>query len=192
MLYFEVLGETEKALPLIKQLKKEFPETETGKKADNLLAEMMAQEETKKIERSLAIGNQFPDFNEKDIDGKPLSAANYKGKVVMLDFWATWCGPCMNEMPNVIKIYGKFHPKGFEIIGISLDSDKDRLTTVLKEEKMTWRQYFDGKGWENKLAQKYGVGSIPATFLLDREGKIIGKGLRGEELEEAVAKALGK
>jgi peroxiredoxin len=92
----------------------------------------------------------------------------------------------------VIKAYEKDHEKGFEIIGISLDQDEQRLKTFIKDKNMTWQQYFDGKGWSNKLAQKYGIMSIPATFLLDGEGKIIGRDLRGDALEQALTKALAK
>jgi thiol-disulfide isomerase/thioredoxin len=126
--------------------------------------------------------------------GKPLSIANYKGKVVLLDFWATWCPPCRAELPNVLKTYKEYHAQGFEIIGISLDRDQDRekLTSFLEEKNMTWPQFFDGNYWKNKLAVKYGVNSIPATYLLDGQGTIIGKDLRGEELDKAVAKAVAK
>ncbi|PYJ01766.1 MAG: hypothetical protein DME25_17520 [Verrucomicrobia bacterium] len=124
--------------------------------------------------------------------GKPLSIASYKGKVVLLDFWATWCPPCRAELPSVIKTYEKHHPNGFEIIGISLDKEESKLTSFTKDKGMTWQQFYDGKGWGNKLAVKYGVQSIPATYLLDSEGKILAQDLRGEDLEQAVAKALAK
>ena len=114
-----------------------------------------------------------------------------KGKVVVVDFWATWCGPCVGELPNVLKTYEKYHDKGLEIVGISLDKDKDKLTDFLKEKKVSWRQYFDGQGWGNKLAVKYGVNSIPATYILDKDGKIFAKDLRGEAFDAAIAKALG-
>jgi peroxiredoxin len=192
MLYLEVFDNSEKGTELVQQLKQDYPDTKAGKSADGILANIKQQEGAKKIQRMLVEGAKFPDFEEKDLVGKPLSIANYKGKVVLLDFWATWCGPCVAELPNVIKAYEKDHEKGFEIIGISLDQDEQRLKTFIKDKNMTWQQYFDGKGWSNKLAQKYGIMSIPATFLLDGEGKIIGRDLRGDALEQALTKALAK
>jgi peroxiredoxin len=190
MVYLQVLDNTEKGTELIKQLKREFPDTQPGQNADKVLEQLRKQEEARKIQQTLVEGTKFPDFDEKDVAGKPVSVANYKGRVVLIDFWATWCGPCVAELPNVTKTYEKHHGEGFEIIGVSLDQDETRLTTFLKQKNITWQQFFDGKGWGNKLAAKYGVNSIPATYLLDGEGKIIAKNLRGETLEEAVAKAL--
>jgi len=175
MVYLQVLDNAEKAVALVKQLKRDFPETKAGQGADQMLEALQKQEETKKVQRSLVEGSKFPDFDEKDVTGKPISVANYKGKVVLIDFWATWCGPCVAELPNVLKAYEKHHSKGFEIIGISLDQDQTKLTTFTKQKNMTWQQFFDGKGWGNKLAAKYGVNSIPATYLLDGDGKIIAK-----------------
>jgi peroxiredoxin len=196
MLYLQVLDNPDKGAALITQLKQDYPDTKQGKGADRLLDNIKQQQASAKIRNALVEGSKFPDFDEKDLDGKPVSVANYKGKVVLVDFWATWCGPCVGELPNVIKTYEKHHSQGFEIIGISLDRDgdkeKQKLLTFLKDKKMTWQQYYDGKWWQNKLAVKYGVQSIPATYLLDSDGKILGKDLRGERLEEAVAKALGK
>jgi thiol-disulfide isomerase/thioredoxin len=191
-LYLQVLDQPDKAADVFKQIKRDFPQTKTGQRTDEILAMLAQQQEVKKIQDSLVVGAKFPDFNEKDLAGKPLSIANDKGKVVLLDFWATWCGPCVMELPNVIETYKKHHAGGFEIIGISLDENQGRLQSFIKDKQMTWPQFFDGKKWQNKLAVKYGVNSIPATYLLDREGKIIGKDLRGEELEKAVVAALAK
>ena len=192
MLYMQVLDDTEKGTNALAQLKRDYPDTKAAKNVDELIEFAKKQGEATKIQKSLAEGSKFPDFDEKDLEGKSLSVANYKGKVVLIDFWATWCGPCVGELPNVLKTYEANHSKGFEIIGISLDSDEQKLRGFIKDKKMTWQQYFDGKGWQNKLAGKYGVNSIPATYLVDGQGIIIGKNLRGSELEEAVAKAVAK
>jgi len=141
----------------------------------------------------LAVGAVFPDFAEKDLNGQPLSVAQFKGKVVLVDFWATWCGPCRAELPNVIATYQKYHDQGFEVIGVSLDSDREKLAAYLKKQTgMVWPQYFDGEGWHNKLAVKYGVEAIPFAVLIGPDGKIIGEALRGEALSAAAAGALGK
>ncbi len=189
MLYDQILNDPAKAAELIKQLKVDFQGTAFVAALEQREA---VQKEAEKIQAALTVGASFPDFDEKDANGKPLSIANYKGKVVLVDFWATWCPPCRAELPNVLAAYRKYHDQGFEIIGISLDQDQAKLASFTKAMNMTWPQYFDGQGWSNKLAVKYGIQSIPATFLLDGNGKIIARDLRGEALEAAVAKALGK
>lgn len=137
-------------------------------------------------------GLAFPEFPEdtRDLEGKPIRIADYKGKVVLVDFWASWCGPCIQEAPNVVNAYKKYHPKGFEIIGISLDQSKDQLFSTTKKHGMSWRQYFDGKGWQNKVGTNYGVSSIPAMYLVGKDGRIISNNARGPNLEKAIAKAL--
>ena len=184
-LYEQVLKDSAKADAAMEQLQRDFPDTEPAR----IVKEEAA---SKKLRGSLVQGGKFPDFAEKDLAGKPLSIANYKGKVVLVDFWATWCPPCRAELPNVLKTYAAHHKDGFEIVGISLDEDQQKLTSFIKNQNMTWAQYFDGKGWRNKLATKYGVNSIPTTYLLDGQGTIIGQDLRGEDLEQAVVKALAK
>lgn len=188
-LYSEVFQETAKADALIKQLKSEFQGTHL---VTALEQQEAAEAAAKKVQADLVAGAKFPEFNEKDVDGKPLAIANYKGKVVLIDFWATWCGPCVAELPNVLKTYTKYHDQGFEIIGISLDEDRQKLSAFTAKMKMPWSQFFDGQGWGNKLAVKYGIEAIPATYLLDGNGVIIAKDVRGDALEQAVAKALAK
>jgi peroxiredoxin len=189
MLYDQIFHDPAKAAALVKQLKLDFQGTEFVATLEKREAAQMAAE---KMQAALTVGAPFPDFNEKDVDGKPLSIASYKGKVVLVDFWATWSGTCRAELPHVLAAYRKYHDQGFEIIGVSLDQDQEKLTGFTKAMNMTWPQFFDGQGWQNKLAVKYGIESIPATFLLDGKGNIIGKNLRGEELPAAVARALAK
>jgi thiol-disulfide isomerase/thioredoxin len=193
MLYLEVFKNNEKGAELIKQIKANYPDTKYGQNADKILDSLAKQAAGKKIQDSLAAGAMFPDFAETDLNGKPLSVAALKGNVVLVDFWATWCPPCRAELPNVIATYKKHHSEGFEIIGVSLDSEREKLDAFLKQQDgMTWPQYFDGLGWSNKLAGKYGVQSIPFAVLVGPDGKIIGKELRGEELETAVSAAVAK
>jgi peroxiredoxin len=187
-LYLEVFDESEKGLALLKQVKADFPATQVATNIDRFVAAIEAKAVA---DAATAVGKPFATFSEKDLDGRPLDLAAYKGKVVLVDFWATWCGPCVQELPNVVAAYQKYHSQGFEVIGISLDKDRDALTAFIKSHQMTWPQYFDGRGWENKLAQAYGIQSIPATFLLDGEGRIVAKGLRGEALAAKVGELLG-
>jgi thiol-disulfide isomerase/thioredoxin len=196
MLYVQVFEDSEKAAPLFRQIAKDFPRVAVAKEAGLMADELEQRAEVEKISRALKPGAVFPAFPAglKDTASQPFTLERYKGKVVLVDFWATWCGPCIDELPNVLAAYDKHHAAGFEILGISLDREGDgpKLAAFTKERKMPWPQFFDGKFWDNQLVKLYGVTSIPATYLLDREGKIIGKNLRGEALEKAVAEALKK
>lgn len=143
-----------------------------------------------------SIGKPITAFEAVDTQGKPVKfPGDYKGKIVLIDFWATWCGPCMKEMPNVVKAYAKHHENGFEILGVSLDNEKSvaNMPDVMAKAGMTWRQIADGKYWKAEVAQKYVINSIPATFLVDgTTGKILGANLRGEALDSAIEKALDR
>lgn len=125
------------------------------------------------------------------IDGRSVDLSQLRGKVVLLDFWATWCGPCRAEIPHVVKAYQKFHDKGFEIIGISLDEDKNALEKFIKEHQMVWPQFFDGKGWQNEISSRFGVDGIPAMWLLDKKGKVVTTNARGD-LAGQVSKLLNQ
>jgi thiol-disulfide isomerase/thioredoxin len=192
MLYMQVFQDYEKSLVVLKQLKADFPDTQSGQKAAEIIPKIEQVIESGKVAEGLKPGSVFPDFSEKDLDGKPLNLESHRGRVVMVDFWATWCGPCVAEFPNVHAAYEKYHSKGFDIIGISLDEDRAALDSFIKEKGVAWPLYFDGKGWENKLARQYGITSIPATYLLDQSGKIVSVGLRGSALDTELATLLSK
>ena len=131
-------------------------------------------------------GPKAIDFQVRDLNGNPLSLRKYRGKVILLDFWATWCGPCLTEMPNIKQIYQKYKNQNFQIIGISLDTNGSSLRSYLKREGITWPQFFDGAGWNNSIAQKYGINSIPRMYLIDGNGTIRKENVRGHALEIAV------
>ena len=146
-----------------------------------------------KADPALALlGKTVPDFSATDLDGNPISLEQYRGKVVLLDFWAVWCGPCIAEMPTVIEVYNSYKDEGFDIIGISLDTDEDRLRDYLKENDIPWRQVFSGDGWKSPVAQQYGIRAIPAPWLIDKDGTLITHQARGEKLERLVAEAVQK
>ena len=137
------------------------------------------------------IGSDPLPIDKEDTAGKKIDLAEYKGKVVLVDFWATWCGPCVGEMPHVIAAYDKYHDKGFEIVGISLDQDREKMDKFVADKGMKWRQYFDGKGWQNEVSTAWGVSSIPATYLVGADGKVLEIGLRGDALAQKLEKLLG-
>ncbi len=143
-------------------------------------------------EKKIAIGSDPIAFDVKGTKGERISPAAFRGKVLLIDFWATWCGPCIAEMPNVKNVYSKYHGKGFEIVGISLDQSRDKLDKYVATQGIAWPQYFDGKFWNNDIAVRYGITSIPATILVDKKGKIRYKSLRGKQLETAVQELLAE
>lgn len=137
-----------------------------------------------------AIGAPAPEFAMNDVSGKPVSLSSFRGKVVLVDFWASWCAPCRQENPNVVAAYNQFKDKGFTILGVSLDKDKAAWEKAIVDDKLTWTHVSDLKYWDNAAAKLYKVQSIPANFLLDKEGRIIAKDLRGQALTAKLAEVL--
>ncbi|MFN7119545.1 MAG: peroxiredoxin family protein [Saprospiraceae bacterium] len=142
--------------------------------------------------KSFEIGGTAPDFTQQTPDGKDLKLSDLRGKVVLIDFWASWCGPCRRENPNVVKVYSKYKDKGFEILGVSLDNSRERWLQAIQQDGLTWLHVSDLKYWQNEVAQLYSVRSIPHTILLDAEGKIVARNLRGPALEEKLAEIFAK
>jgi peroxiredoxin len=195
-----------------RELAKQFP-NETGPRAMMMEAASMSSDEKlkKKVITELAglKGEKFARITDRAkaelkkmnaignpvaikftaVDGRKVDLSKMKGKVVLIDFWATWCGPCVAEIPNVKKTYAKLHKKGFEIVGISLDSKEDKLTEFVADKGMTWPQHFDGKGWSNTIAKEFGIRSIPAMWLIDTNGNLVDMNAR-HNLEEKVEKLL--
>ncbi len=140
--------------------------------------------------RTTAIGSVAPDISLPAPDGSTVALSSLRGKYVLIDFWASWCGPCRKENPNVVRMYNEYKGKGFEIFGVSLDQSREKWLKAIADDKLTWPHVSDLKGWESAAAQLYGIEAIPQTILLDKEGRIIAKNLRGAELEAKLASIL--
>lgn len=142
--------------------------------------------------KKTAVGVQAMDFTQEDVNGKPVKLSDFKGKYVLLDFWASWCGPCRQENPNVVKAYNKYRDKNFTVLGVSLDREngKDAWLKAIKDDGLTWTQVSDLKFWNNSVAVMYGIKAIPKNFLIDPAGKIVASDLRGDELDSKLAELL--
>lgn len=149
------------------------------------------EEEMKRMSNLLPVGSVAPEIRQTTPEGGTYALSQLRGKVVLVDFWASWCRPCRIENPNVKRVYDRFHKKGFEILGVSLDRDHTAWVEAIKADGLPWKHVSDLGFWNNAAAQEYGVSSIPYTVLLDREGKVLEKGLRGNDLEAKLAALLG-
>ncbi len=165
-----------------------------------LVAEVMAEMREKQMAQQQAasastgavqVGQQAPDITLDTPEGKPVSLSDFRGKYVLVDFWASWCRPCRVENPNVVRVYGKYKDKGFEILGVSLDRSRDAWLKAIEADGLTWQHISDLKFWQSAAAQTYGVSSIPYTVLVGPDGKVIAQNLRGAALEQKLAELLG-
>jgi peroxiredoxin len=170
--------------PLFNSLSDRLKNTETAKVFKKLLDGL----------RNTAIGVLAPDFTQADVNGAPVKLSSFRGKYVLIDFWASWCGPCRQENPNVVKAYNRYKEKNFTILGVSLDKfdGKTNWLAAIKNDGLNWTQVSDLKFWSNEAAALYGVTSIPANFLIDPNGKIVARDLRGDDLEDKLKQLLDK
>jgi thiol-disulfide isomerase/thioredoxin len=180
---------------IVERLQKEVPTSsytqEMATQYTTMLQQIKSQEASKNAEAVTAIGAMAPELSFAGTDGKVLKLSALRGKVVLIDFWASWCGPCRRENPNVVAAYNKFKDKGFAIYSVSLDQDAGRWKGAIEQDGLIWPTHVsDLKGWQSEAARMYGVQAIPAQFLLDKDGKIIAKNLRGEDLEHKLAELL--
>ncbi|MEM1441628.1 MAG: TlpA disulfide reductase family protein, partial [Verrucomicrobiota bacterium] len=137
------------------------------------------------------VGDEM-EFAFTDLDGEEVDLAMMTDKVILIDFWATWCAPCIAVLPELKEVYSEYQDQGFEVIGVSLDENREELTSFLTENEIEWPQYFDALGGENEIAQRFGIRKIPATFLVGKGGRIVAADLHGEELTSAIEEEIAK
>ena len=160
--------------------------------------ELKATEQARRLKTSMdqlkltAIGALAPDFTQNDVNGLPVRLSSFKGKYVLIDFWASWCGPCRQENPNVVRLYNQYKSKGFNILGVSLDEDKGDWQAAVAKDNLTWQQVSDLKKWDGATARLYHIEAIPSNFILDPQGNIVAKNITGKNLEEFLNKTFNK
>jgi thiol-disulfide isomerase/thioredoxin len=180
----------EKTKKTFNSMDESLKSSKMGKKIKDQIDQMEKLLKTPKTVTPPTIGLVAPDFTAKTPQGVDISLKQAMGKVTLIDFWASWCGPCRKENPNVVAIYKEFHTKGLNIVGVSLDKDVNKWNEAIAKDNITWTQISHLKEWNEPIAKQYGVEQIPTTFLLDASGKIVAKDLRGDELKAKIAELL--
>ncbi len=175
----ESVLEKEQALAIFDLFHDDFKDSPTGK---STLTYMQSLGEPKPEVRIVEVGDAAPTFTQTSPTGKELSLSDFKGKYVLVDFWASWCAPCRKVNPDLVKLYAMFKGKGFEILGVSLDEDKAKWEAAIQSDGLDWPQVSDLNGWKNEVAARYGINAIPQSFLVDPQGKIVAKNLKPDEL----------
>ncbi len=183
------VGNAQQVQAYAQKLIKKFPNHNGVNEFLSALEKNAKQEENAKT-TTPAVGSMAPDFTLNGTDGKPLTLSSFKGKYVLVDFWASWCGPCRAENEHVVNAYNKFKNKNFTILGVSLDEKKDEWIAAIREDQLTWTHVSDLQGWESKVVSLYAFDGIPYNILLDPSGKILATSLRGDDLEKMLEKTL--
>jgi thiol-disulfide isomerase/thioredoxin len=186
----------EKNLPLyekvLKALQEKIPASSYTTQLANSISQYKQQFDLQnKQNQVLGNGAEMPDIKLKNPEGKEIALSSLRGKLVLVDFWASWCGPCRKENPNVVKLYNAYKSKGFEIYSVSLDDEEDKWIKAIQKDGLAWIHVSDLGGWNSSVCSQFNISSIPFTILVSKDGKIIAKGLRGKDLEEKVKEILG-
>jgi peroxiredoxin len=191
MLYVEVLEDYDRGWALLERLQREFAGSLVVKTLFPII-QRVEREMANAGLQVLKVGETFPAFSGQDLTGKAVALDKLRGRVVLVHVWATWHDRCLQELPHLVAAYRQHHERGFDIVSISLDEDRAALARVAGEQGLAWPQLFEGRRWDNRIVQEVGITNIPATYLLDRDGKIVARYLRGTALPAAVDRLMSK